>query len=213
MRAQTSASVQEQFSSCAGLGASESTQASHAGGQPGAAGNEGRAGSGPERLSSVQIARLGFRVQECSPAAAAVGGRKGLRFPAQVTRIAVSPACDGELSEPVYARAARSVAAAARTRAPPAPARDACGPAIVIGMPRRRRAATSRGPWAGAPVAQETLAALSARRSAPPPRPSKPVARRGWPRRRRSSAARSSGRPGPRRSARGAAWPPRRPGS
>ena len=46
-------------------------------------------------------------------------------------------------------RAARSVAAAARTRAPPAPARDACGPAIVIEMPRLRRAATSRGPLAG----------------------------------------------------------------
>jgi hypothetical protein len=54
---------------------------------------------------------------------------------------------------------------------------------------------------------------LSYRRSAPPPRPSRPAARRGWRRRRRPSAARSSGRPGPRRSARAVAWPPRRPGS
>jgi hypothetical protein len=50
------------------------------------------------------------------PEAAAVGGRKGLRFPAQLTRNVVSPAGDGELPGPVYARAARSVAAAARKR-------------------------------------------------------------------------------------------------
>jgi hypothetical protein len=54
---------------------------------------------------------------------------------------------------------------------------------------------------------------FSSRRLAPPPRPSRPAFRRGWPLRRRPSAVRSSGRPGRRRSARGAAWPPRRPGS
>jgi hypothetical protein len=145
--------VQEQFSSCPGLGASESTQAGDAGGQPRAAGKEGRAGSGPERLS-VQIARLGFSVQECFPRGSGRWGRKGLLFHAQLTRIVVSPACDGEPPEPVNASAARSVAAAARKRVPPAPARDACGPAIVIEMPRRGRVATSRGPLAGAPVPQ-----------------------------------------------------------
>jgi hypothetical protein len=43
------------------------------------------------------------------------------------------------------ASAARSVAEAARKRVPPAPARDSCGPSDVIEMPRRLRAATSRG--------------------------------------------------------------------
>ena len=154
----------------------------------------------------------GFSVQKCSPQAAAAG-EKGVRFPAHPTRIVVSPAGDGELPGPGYARAARSVATAARKLAPPAPARDACGPAIVIEMPRRPRRDVAR-PLGGAPVAQARRGRkLSARRSAPPPRPPTPVARRGWPPRRRPSAARSSGRPGPRRPARGAAWPPRRPGS
>jgi hypothetical protein len=54
---------------------------------------------------------------------------------------------------------------------------------------------------------------LSSRRSAPPVRRSRPAARRGWRRRRRPSAARSSRFPAPRRPARAAAWPPRRPGS
>ena len=80
MRAQTPASVQEQFSSCAGLGASESTQASDAGGQPGAAGNEGRAGSGPERLSSVQIARL-VQCSEMFPRGSGRWGEKGRSVP------------------------------------------------------------------------------------------------------------------------------------
>jgi hypothetical protein len=80
-------------------------------------------------------------------------GRKGVRFPAQLTRIVVSPAGDGELPGPGYARAARSVATAARKLAPPAPARDACGPAIVIEMPRRPRRDVAR-PLGGAPVAQ-----------------------------------------------------------
>ena len=54
---------------------------------------------------------------------------------------------------------------------------------------------------------------LSPRRSAPPVRRSRPAVRRGRRRRRRPPAARSSGFPAPRRPARAAAWPPRRPGS
>jgi hypothetical protein len=54
---------------------------------------------------------------------------------------------------------------------------------------------------------------LSVRRSAPPVRRSRQAARRDRRRRRRPPAARSSGFPAPRRPARGAAWPPRRPGS
>jgi hypothetical protein len=55
-------------------------------------------------------------------------------------------------------------------------------------LSRRRR---------GAPVSQVELdRPLSSRRSAPRVRRSRPAARRDWPRRHRSSAARSSGRPG-----------------
>jgi hypothetical protein len=80
---------------------------------------------------------------------------------------------------------------------------------MATGWPRPRRSSPTRMPG-GRRVRRRSF---SSRRSAPPPRPSRPGLRRRWPRSRRSSAVRSSGRPGRRRSARGAAWPPRRPGS
>ncbi len=147
MRAQTSASVQEEFSSCAGLGASESTQASDAGGQPGVAGTERSSRIWPGATLVGADRSAGFQCSGMFPRGSGRWG-EGLLFAAQLTRIVVSPACDGELPEPVYASAARSVAAAARKRVPPAPWRGSCGPAIVIEMPRRRRDVSNPGPGA-----------------------------------------------------------------
>ena len=103
------------------------------------------------RSDSRRCRSLGwFQCSEMLPRGSGRWGRKGVRFPAQLTRIVVSPAGDGELPGPGYARAARSVATAARKLAPPAPARDACGPAIVIEMPRRPRRDVAR-PELGGP--------------------------------------------------------------
>jgi hypothetical protein len=92
-------------------------------------------------------------------------------------------------------------------------------PDLATSGPSQSERTARRGrrsyPWSqGGSVPQAQCGRwLSARRSAAPVRRSRPAARRGWPRRRRPSAVRSSGRPDARRSARGAAWPPRRPGS
>ena len=97
------------------------------------------------RSDSRRCRSLGsFQCSEMLPRGSGRWGRKGVRFPAQLTRIVVSPAGDGAPPGPGYARAARSVATAARKLAPPAPARDACGPAIVIEMPRRPRRDVAR---------------------------------------------------------------------
>jgi hypothetical protein len=83
------------------------------------------------------------------------------------------------------------------------------------GLPGARALPPPATPFSppASPVRQAKLdRRLSPRRSAPRVRRST-AARRGRPRRRWRSAARSSGRPGPRRPVRGAAWPPRRPGS
>jgi hypothetical protein len=177
MRAQTSASVRQQFYSCAGLGASESTQASDAGGQPGAAGNEGRAGSGPERLSSVQIARLVSVFRNVPPRQRPLG-EKGRSVPCSADPHRGESRRRWRAARAGVSRAARSVATAARKLAPPAPARDACGPAIVIEMSRRRRAATSRGPLGGVPG--RTGAAWAVAQRSPVGRASSAV-ETGWP--------------------------------
>jgi hypothetical protein len=70
MGAERPASVEERFSSRAGLGASESTQASEAGGQPGAAG-KGRAGSAPVGLAGAD--RLAGPVFRNVPRSSALG--------------------------------------------------------------------------------------------------------------------------------------------
>ena len=152
-------------------------------------------------------------VHSC-PRAGGMPRARRMTEPEYPKRSAVPPASDSR---------GRRLGARAASLHPRAGRAPGIGPLRAATPPRERGAwdrglpgaralpppATPFSPPAG-PVRQAKLdRRLSSRRSAPRVRRSRPAARRGRPRRRRRSAARSSGRPGPRRPARAAAWPPR----